>query len=435
MALAGATTAGAAEGAVSTAAVDANVQISGAGATFPLNIIEQWKADFKKDSGATVNYAGVGSGGGKTQFIAGTVDFAGTDTLASATEKPQLDSKYGSWLYIPETAGGIALGYKVAGLSSLKLSAATLAKIFAGTITKWNDPAITTDNGTAGPNKDIQVYVRSDSSGTSGVFTQYLTAAAPNDWKAGSTQQFPTNNGQIGKAGSDGVANAVAAADGSIGYFEVSFAKERSIDTVSVKNAAGQFVGPTSAAVREAIDDATVNPDGSLALAFTGPNPAAYPVSTVSYFLAPTKMDDKKGDNLKAFLTYVLSDAGQARAEPLSYAPLPSKVLSNSRVQITKINPSAATVTTTPSAGIQTGLAGAPSTPRPAATTATTAKPKAVTTAAAATGAAAGAGSSGGAALARTGSASGMLAGLAGSLVLAGLLLLAVGRRKDLLAD
>ena len=332
------------------AATHPDVTVTGAGATFPLNMIEQWKADFKTASNVTIAYTGVGSGAGRSQLIAGTVDFAGSDTAASADETNQLNGKYGSFVYLPETSGGISVIYKVAGLSNLKLSAPTLAKIFNGTITNWNDPAIAADNGTAGPNLPIQVFVRSDKSGTSGVFTDYLSKAGGGAWTVGSTQTFPTDHGQIGKAGSDGVANAVVAANGGIGYAEHSFAVERSLGEVAVKNGAGGFKTPGDPNVTAAIDDATINPDGTLTLNYLTTAPEAYPISTVSYLLVPTKLDASKGDNLKAFIAYALSSTGQGKAPALGYAPLPAKILSLSVAQAAKINPEPVTTTTTTTA-------------------------------------------------------------------------------------
>jgi phosphate transport system substrate-binding protein len=407
-----------AEGAYEIQAVDAGTSVTGAGSTFMLNAVEQWKADFKKSTDATINYAGVGSGAGRQQLIAGTVDFAGSDTAASGAETGQLNAKYGSFVYVPTIAGGIAIAYKVAGLDNLRLSAATIAKIFKGDITNWNDPAIAADNGSAGPNKPIQAFVRSDSSGTSNVFSSYLAAAAPDVWKTPGASQFPTSNGQIAKSGSDGVAAAVAAADGGIGYAEVSFATERNLGVVKVKNAAGQFRSPDTAGVTAALDDATINPDGTLALAFTGSSPTAYPISTTSYFLVPTKLDATKGENLKAFLGYLLSAAGQGKGPALGYAALPEKVLANAAIQVQKINPAPAAA---PAPAIQTGkVAGPVTTP----TTARAAAPVARPAAAASTPTVAGE-----AALARTGVAAGWLA-LVGSLALvAGALLVRSGRR------
>src|SRR3954469_485789 len=160
------------------AATHKDTSVTGAGSTFVLNMMEQWKSDFSKSTGATIAYTGVGSGAGRTQLIAGTVDFAGSDVLATAAEVDQLRAKYGDFIYIPETAGGISVQYNVPTLTGLKLSGVTLAKIFSGAITMWNDPAVTADNGPAARNLPIQVFVRSDKSGTSGVFTDYLSKAA-----------------------------------------------------------------------------------------------------------------------------------------------------------------------------------------------------------------------------------------------------------------
>ncbi|HKN89340.1 MAG TPA: phosphate ABC transporter substrate-binding protein PstS, partial [Acidimicrobiia bacterium] len=310
-----------------------DVTVTGAGATFPLNMIEQWKSDFNKSTGVSIAYTGVGSGAGRTQLIAGTVDFAGSDVPAAATEVQQLNDKYGSFVYIPEITGAISVQYNLPGVTNLKLTGATLAKIFSGKITTWNDPAIAADNGTAGPNLPIQVFVRSDKSGTSGVFTDYLAHVDAADWTAGSTQTFPTDKGQIGKAGSDGVANAVQGASGGIGYAEHSFAVERHLGEVQVKNGAGEFKGPDTAAVTQAIDAAATNPDGTLTLNYTTGNAGVYPISTVSYFLIPTKMDPAKGDNLIAFLNYALGD-GQGKAAALGYAPLPDNLRKASQAAV-----------------------------------------------------------------------------------------------------
>lgn len=427
--LAGATGASAQESEVTAAQVDPGTQVSGAGASFPANMIEQWKADFKKDTNVTINYSAVGSGAGKTQFIAGTVDFAGSDTLASATEKTQMDAKHGSWVYIPETAGGIAMAYKLAGVSSIKLSGLTIAKIFQGDITNWNDPAITADNGSALPNKAIQVYVRSDKSGTSGVFTQYLAAVAGSAWKAGFNEQFPTNNGQIAKAGNDGVATGVQGSDGGIGYVEYSFARERKLDVASVKNGSGQFTTPLAANVSTALGEATINPDGTLKPNYEGTNPAGYPIASVTYLLAPTKMDAKKGENFKAFLNYILSGPAQAKADALGYVPLPTKVLENSKVQAAKINPAASPTPSTPSSGIQTGIVSAPA-PRPAAPAPAPAR---VRPAATPSGAVAGAGATAAAGpqLANTGSETTGLALIGAFLLLGGAAVLVADKRRS----
>src|SRR5205823_8160118 len=357
------------------AATHKDTAVSGAGSTFVLNMVEQWKADFNKSTGVSIAYTGVGSGAGRAQLIAGTVDFAGSDVAAAATEAQQLKDKYGDFVYIPNIAGAISVQYNVPGTTGLKLSGATLAKIFSGKIATWNDPAIAADNGSAGPNLPIQVFVRAYKSGTSGVFTDYLSHVDPADWSAGATQTFPTDKGQIGKAGSDGVANAVKAASGGIGYAEHSFAVERQLGEVQVKNGAGEFKGPDTAAVTQAIDAATTNPDGTLALNYTTGNAGVYPISTTSYFIVPTKLDANKGDNLTAFLNYALSTGGQGGAEKLGYAPLPEKVRTASLAAVGRINATAAQANPAPVPAPAPAPAAAPVTtaPKPAPKPATAA--------------------------------------------------------------
>jgi hypothetical protein len=238
------------------------------------------------------------------------------------------------------------------------------------------------------------------------VFTEYLSKAGGGAWTAGATQTFPTDHGQIGKSGSDGVANAVGASNGGIGYAEHSFAAERSLSEVSVKNGSGAFKAPGAGNVTAAIDDATTQADGSLLLNFTTSVAEAYPISTVSYFLVPTKMDTNKGDNLKAFLAYALSTAGQDKATPLGYAPLPAKILSLAVSQAAKVNPAAVTTTTVTTA---------------APTTTTTAK-KAVQPAVVPT-------ASPDPALASSGRSFALPVAVGGLLTLVGLTLLAEGRR------
>ena len=422
------------------AAVDKGVTVTGAGATFPLNMIEQWKADFSKSTGATVAYTGVGSGAGRTQLIAGTVDYAASDVAASAAEVDQLKAKYGDFVYIPFTAGGLGVHYNVPGLSNLKLTGSTIAKIFAGTITNWNDPAIAADNGTAGPNLPIQVFVRSDKSGTSGVFTDYMAKAAPADWTKGKTETFPTDKGQIGKAGSDGVSNAVKAAQGGIGYGEHSFAVERQLPEVLVKNGAGEFKGPETAAVTAALDAATLNPDGTLTLNYTSNTPGMYPISTTSYLLVPTKMDPKKGENLIAFVNYVLGD-GQGKSAALNYAPVPESVRKAGQAAVGKINAAAAQAAPAPTPAPAPAQASAPApaptapkaAPKPAAAPAPKPAPKpaaAPRPAAAAPADTAAAEAAPDPALASTGAGSTLSVAFAGMMLAFGGLCVGVGRKR-----
>jgi len=404
------------------AATHKDTTVTGAGSTFVLNMMEQWKSDFNKSTGVNIAYTGVGSGAGRAQLIAGTVDFAGSDVAAAATEAQQLKDKYGDFVYIPNIAGAISVQYNVPGVTGLKLTGATLAKIFSGKITAWNDPAIAADNGSAGPNLPIQVFVRSDKSGTSGVFTDYLTHVDPADWSAGATQTFPTDKGQIGKAGSDGVASAIKTASGGIGYAEHSFAVERQLGEVQVKNGAGEFKSPETAAVTQAIDAATTNPDGTLALNYTTGNAGVYPISTTSYFIVPTKLDANKGDNLAAFLNYALSPGGQGGAEKLGYAPLPEKVRTAALAAVGRINGTAA------QAAPAAAPAPAPTTTAPQAAPAP--KPVAAAAPKPAAAAAPAAAPAPDPAIASTGAYSAATAALAGLLLVFGGFCVATGRKR-----
>jgi phosphate transport system substrate-binding protein len=281
----------------------------------------------------------VGSGAGRTQLINGTVDFAGSDVLASATEVSSLKSKYkGGFVYVPEIGGAIGITYNVKGVPpGIKLTASDIGKIFSGKVAYWDSDVITDDNpGVDFPHTPVQVIVRSDKSGTSGNFSAYLTGAAGSDWDYGYREQFPTDHQQIGKAGSDGVANAVKAANGGITYTEISFIKERALGMAVVKNGAGAFAYADEDGASKAIDQAKVNADGSVTMNFTSTAAGVYPISAVTYLLVPVKMDGKKLENLKAFLTYALGD-GQKKAKKLSYVPLPPKIISAAKANIAKV--------------------------------------------------------------------------------------------------
>jgi phosphate transport system substrate-binding protein len=319
------------------AKVDTSVSVTGAGSSFMANYIEQCKADVKKSQGVNISYQPSGSGAGRSGFISKTTDFAGSDVAFSKTELAKLKDTF---VYIPLTVGGIGVMYKVPGLTDLQLSGPTLAKIFSGQIAKWNDATIAKENPKAKlPKETIRVVVRSDSSGTSSVFSAYLDAAGGGQWKKGVTSTFPVPAGVgIAQKGSDGVANYVGGNQGnfSIGFAEVSYATERKLPTVKVLNASGVAVAPTAPAVTAAIADAKANADGTLALNFVTKKADAYPISTTSYLIARTKMDAKKGPVLRAFLTYALGPC-QQKAASLGYAPLPTNLVTSGTAAIAKI--------------------------------------------------------------------------------------------------
>ena len=311
--------------------------VVGAGSTFAQTMIGQWSTDVAA-TGLQVTYTGTSSGDGRAKLIAGEVDFAGSDGAASAADAAALIEKYGGFVHVPITSGGIAVVYNVAEFPVLNLTGPTLAKIFSGTITNWNDPAIAADNGGPGPDVPIRVFVRSDRSGTSGVFSGYLAAAGDGNWTAGRTDQFPVAANGEALEGSSALAQGVIDTRGGVSYVDHSKAVSTQLAEVKVKNAAGNVTGPEVGAVQAAINEATVNPDGTLTLTFTPAGPDAYPISTVTYVIAPTTLAAAKAETLKSFLTYGLSQAGQDKAPANGYAPLPAGILQHSMSQVDKIS-------------------------------------------------------------------------------------------------
>ncbi len=298
--------------------------ISGAGATFPQAIVQQWIKDYGAACpDATVSYQPVGSGAGIQQFTAGTVDFGASDAVMTPQELQAAERAGGPVLHIPWTAGGIAVVYNLGGVPDLKLRPETVAGIFAGRITRWDDPALAADNPDAAlPSTPIQVVHRSDGSGTTQVFTSYLTAVAPTVWTAGAAKDVRWPTGE-GAKGSDGVTAVVKQAQGAITYAELSFATANRLGVALVRNPAGRFVGPTPTAVTAALTDAVVPTDLRVQVTFTPRNPDAYPISTTTWALVHAKpADPGRGAQLQAFLLYALGP-GQQAAAPLSYAPLP----------------------------------------------------------------------------------------------------------------
>jgi phosphate transport system substrate-binding protein len=312
--------------------------VSGAGSTFVANIAQQWIKDFTAACpGATVNYQGVGSGAGIQQFTAGTVDFGATDAVMKPEEEAAAVAKGGPVLHIPWSGGGIAVEYNVSGLTKLQLAPETVAGIFAGKITKWNDPKISADNaGAKLPSSGIQVVHRSDGSGTTAAFTSYLTAVAPSIWTAGAGKDVPWPAGQ-GAKGSDGVTAAVKQTDGAIGYAEVSYAKGGSLGIASIKNAAGKYVQPDPANVAAALAAGTIPADLKAVANYKATDPTAYPISTYTWALVFQKpADATKGKLLKAFLSHAVGP-GQAAATSLYYAPLPAELATKAKAAVESI--------------------------------------------------------------------------------------------------
>jgi phosphate transport system substrate-binding protein len=301
--------------------------VSGAGSTFVQPIVQQWIKDYGAACpGATVAYQPVGSGAGIQQLTGGTVDFGASDAVMKADEQGAADRRHGQVLHVPWTAGGIAVIYQLPGVADLRLRPETVAGIFTGAINRWNAPELQADNPRAKlPDRAIQVVHRSDGSGTTMVFTSYLTAVAPSVWTAGAAKDVRWPVGQ-GAKGSDGVTSVVKQTEGAISYTEVSFAEANGLGVAKVRNPAGRFVGPTPEAVTAAIEEAKVPDNLQVEASYAPADPAAYPISTVSWALVPKRLaDPARAKVLQSFLLYALGP-GQQAAAGLSYAPLPAAV-------------------------------------------------------------------------------------------------------------
>ena len=310
-----------------------SVNLTLAGSTAQASAISLWNKNFEGQcSGVNINNGLGGSGAGVTQFESGTVDFAGSDFPLSAKDQPKADArcKTGSAIDLPLAPGPIAVGYNLPGVSSLNLSAATLAAIFDGKISKWNDPAIAKDNpGTTLPSTGIQTFHRSDSSGTSFNFTNYLANEAKADWTYGANKQWPAPGGQ-GDKGSALVSQDVKKTAGGIGYFELSYATQQSIPYAKVSNAAGKFVELTPQNTTNFLGKATVAGTGNdlkLSFDYTNTDANAYPNVLVTYEIVCQKGNDPaKLEALKDFLGYAASTDGQNAITAKGYVPLPENI-------------------------------------------------------------------------------------------------------------
>ncbi|HEY1574895.1 MAG TPA: phosphate ABC transporter substrate-binding protein PstS [Pseudonocardiaceae bacterium] len=309
----------------------ANLTLSGS--TAQANAISVWAKNFENAcSGANVNNGLGGSGQGVSQFEAGSVDFAGSDYPLATTDMPKANArcKTGPAINIPLVPGPIAVGFNLPGVTGLNLSAGNLAKIFSDKITKWNDPAIAKDNpGVTLPAMGIQTFHRSDTSGTSFNFSNYLANEAKADWTYGTNKQWPGPGGQ-GDKGSALVSQDVKKTPGAIGYFELSYAQQQQIPFAKVSNAAGQFVELTQDNASNFIGKAKVVGSGNnLTLSFdytdTGAND--YPNVLVTYeIVCQSGNDAAKLPALKSFLDYAASTDGQKAILGSGYVALPDNI-------------------------------------------------------------------------------------------------------------
>jgi len=287
--------------------------INAAGASFPAPIYQKWFEEYKAKAGVAINYQGNGSSAGIKLLTDGTVDFAASDVPMTDEQIKAVKIKP---LHFPTVLGAVVLTYNIPGVAAgLKLSGDTIANIYLGTTTRWNDPKIAADNaGVKLPATDIVVVHRSDGSGTSGIFTDYLSKVSP-VWQkkvgAGNSVQWPAG---LGGAQNAGVAGLVKQTPGAIGYVELIYALQNKMSFADVKNANGKFVSIAN-----------------------GPGDKTYPISSFTWLLIPSQIADaNKKKAITGFLTWMLAD-GQKDAQGLSYAPLPAAVVAKEKKQIATI--------------------------------------------------------------------------------------------------
>jgi phosphate transport system substrate-binding protein len=321
-----------------TATTSGALTINGAGATFPNPLYSKWFSEYgKQHPDVRINYQSIGSGGGIRQLTAGTVFFGASD---SPMTDEQLKSAPGPVLHFPTTLGAVVPVYNLPNVASLNFAPDVLADIILGKITKWNDARIAAANkGVALPDLAIAVVHRSDGSGTTFIFCDYLSkvsasfkstigAATSVQWTAG-----------VGAKGNEGVAGLVQQTPGAIGYVELVYALQSKISYGAVQNATGQFVKATTDSVTAAAAGATIPPDFRVSIT-NAPGAGAYPISSFTWLLFyEHSKDAQRAATMADFVRWALSPAGQKECAPLGYAPLPQSVIDSELPMIDKVKP------------------------------------------------------------------------------------------------
>ena len=333
-------------GASQSGRASSSVALTGAGATFPLPLYSKWFSDYDARTGVRINYQSIGSGGGIRQLSEGTVDFGASDSPMTDAEIAK--AKGGPVLHIPTVLGAVVVTYNVPNLSqSLKLTGPVLADIFLGRIKKWNDSRLAQLNpGLALPNTDILPVRRSDGSGTSFIFTDYLSAVSP-AWAQGPGKGKEVNwPAGMGAKGNEGVAGMVKQTPGSIGYVELAYAKQNRLPYAAIQNAAGKFIQPSIESVTAAAAGAMskLGPAADYRVSVVNaPGGDAYPISSFTWLLVYQRQPDaEKGRKVVDFLRWALTE-GQQSAASLDYAPLPADLTSQLRTRLDRIQVSPAT--------------------------------------------------------------------------------------------
>ncbi len=319
--------AGAAAG--SAAQASSGAALTGAGATFPNPLYSKWFSEYATKTGVKINYQPIGSGGGIRQLSENTVDFGATDAPMSEEELGK--AKGGAILHVPTALGAVVVTYNLPSVTApLNLSGDVIAAIYQGQVTRWNDARIAAlNNGVALPATDILVVHRSDGSGTSFVFTDYLSKVSAAWAKApgkGKDVQWPVG---LGAKGNEGVAGQVKQSPGAIGYIELAYASQNKLPTAHIKNVQGEFVAPSIASVTAAAAGAAgalpATTDYRISIVNSS-GAGVYPIASFTWIiLYQTQADAAKGKLLVDFLKWALAD-GQAMEAPLDYAPLPESM-------------------------------------------------------------------------------------------------------------
>lgn len=322
-----------------------SVDLTGAGATFPAPLYSKWTSDYAKATGVRINYQSIGSGGGIRQVSEGTVDFGATDGPMTDTELS--GAKGGRIMHFPTVLGAVVIAYNLPAFTGeLRLSGPVIADIFLNRIKKWNDPKIAALNpGASLPNTDILVVHRSDGSGTTYVFSDYLSAISP-EWARGPGRgkdiAWPTG---LGGKGNEGVAGQIKQIPGALGYVELAYARQNNLPTASVQNSAGNFIKPSIEAITAAAEGvaATLPPNTDYRISIVNsPGASSYPISSFTWLLVYEQQTDSvKGRKLVDFIRWAFTE-GEKQAAALDYAPLPAAIASRlvQRLDSIRIAPS-----------------------------------------------------------------------------------------------
>jgi len=315
--------------------------ITGAGATFAAPLYGQLGSEYKDQTGTTINYQSLGSGAGVAQFLENTVNFGATDVALKDEEVTQAQEK-GTPLNIPVAFGAVTVSYNVPGVETgLKLDGETIANIYLGKISKWNDEAIVDLNpGVNLPDLQISPVYRSDESGTTAQFTEFLEAVS-SEWadEIGSDKsvKWPTGTGS---KGNDGVAATTSQTEGAIGYVELAYALQNNFTTAAVKDAAGEFVSPSLESTSKAGDNLPDLPEDLRFSAINSPNAGAYPIASATFIIVyqdPCKAgavsDPEQAKALKGWFNYIFG-AGQESMQKLEYAKLPPTLLQKTQEKV-----------------------------------------------------------------------------------------------------